>query len=146
MSGGYRTREIDGETALDPAEDDAGDPFVVSKGLFKLGPGFFALGLVARDQGLAVLVLHAFEVNLDGIPDLDFRCTSLFGKFLQGHPTFGFQADVDDRGVAFDRDHGAAEHAAFEARDLSQGFVEKGRKAFACGARILNFAGRFSHI
>ena len=63
--------EIDGEAALDPAEDRAGDALVRLEILLELGPGFLAPRLLARDLRLAVLVLHALEIDLDDVAGLD---------------------------------------------------------------------------
>src|SRR6185312_8076107 len=35
-------------------------------------------------------------------------------EFLQGHPAFGLQPDIDQNGVVLDRDHGAFDYRAFE--------------------------------
>src|SRR5712691_4696640 len=40
--------EINRETALDPAEDRAGDPLIRLEALFQQGPGLFAPRLLAR--------------------------------------------------------------------------------------------------
>ena len=65
--------EIDGEAALDAAEDDAGNALIGLEALLELGPGFLAAGLLARDLRLAVLVLHPLEIDLDGVARLDLR-------------------------------------------------------------------------
>jgi hypothetical protein len=127
---GHGAREIDGEAALDAAEDHAAHPFVLFEGLLEQHPGLFALGLVARQDGLAVLVLHALEIDLDLVAGLQFRRLSGLREFLEGDPALRFEPDVDQRRVAFDRNDGALENRAFQALSLTEGFIEQGGKGF----------------
>ena len=92
---GYGAGEIHGKAALDPTKYDAGHALTVAEGLLKLGPSLFALGLFPAEHGLAVLVLHALDIDFDLVPDFDFRDLTAFGEFLQGNPPFGLQANVD---------------------------------------------------
>ena len=64
--------QIDGEAALDPAEDRALDAGFVGIGFFQAVPGFLAAGLVTADDGFAPGVLDAVEVDLDLVADFDF--------------------------------------------------------------------------
>src|SRR6185312_13328981 len=67
--------EIDGEAALDAAEDDAGDPLILLECLLEQVPGFLAAGLLAAELRLAVLVFHALEIDFDRVADRDLgRC------------------------------------------------------------------------
>src|SRR3546814_9652410 len=61
----HRAGQVDGETALDAAEDDAGHPLVAVEGVLELRPGFLAPGLVAAQHGFAVAVLEALDIDLD---------------------------------------------------------------------------------
>jgi hypothetical protein len=122
--------EVDGEAALDPPEDHAGHPLVLFEGLFQLHPGFLALGLFARQHGLAVLVLDALEEHLDLVARDQLRGLSALGEFLEGDAAFGLEAHVDHRHVAFYGDHGALEDRALEAFDLAEGLVEQVGEAF----------------
>ena len=65
--------EIDGEAALDAAEDHAGDAGLLVEGALELDPAFLAAGLVARQHGFAQRVLDALEIDLDVVADLDRR-------------------------------------------------------------------------
>ena len=107
--------EVDGEAALDAAEDHAGDALVLLEVLLELRPGFLAARLLAAEHGLAVLVFHALEIDLDHVADLDLRALPGRGEFLERDAAFGLQADIDEGGVVLDRDDGALEHGAFEA-------------------------------
>ena len=68
---GHGAAEIDGEAALDPAEDRAGDALAGLERLLEVGPGLLAPRLLARQDGLAVLVLHALDEDLDDVAGLD---------------------------------------------------------------------------
>ena len=88
--------EIDGEAALHAAEDRARDALLVGERLLELGPGFLAARLVARQDGFAVLVLHALDEDLDDVADLDLgRACPASANSLSGDAAFGLQADID---------------------------------------------------
>src|SRR5882724_6343007 len=127
---GHGAREIDGETALDAPEDNAGDALVFLECLFELGPGLLAARLLAAQNGFTVLVFHALEIDLDGIADLDIGLLARLAEFLQLHTAFGFEADVDEGEIILDRDDDALQHAAFEAVAGPQGFLEEGGEIF----------------
>src|SRR5579884_4089641 len=129
----HRARQVHGKAALDPAEDDAGDPLVGLEILFELGPRLFAPRLLARELGLAVLVLHAFEEHLDDVADADFRLVAAGGEFLERHAAFGFEADIDQRRIVLDGDDAALDDGAFEAVLDPERLVEQGGKAFLGG-------------
>ncbi len=61
----HRAGKIDGKPALDPTEYIAGDPFIFVEGILQQRPGFLAPGSIAAEHGLAVLIFHPFEVNID---------------------------------------------------------------------------------
>src|SRR5262249_55456638 len=68
--------KIDGDPAFDAAEDHAVDALIRLEALLEEGPSLFAAGLLARELGFAVLVLHPLEINLDGIAGLDLGGTA----------------------------------------------------------------------
>ena len=49
----------------------------------------------------------ALEIDLDGVADLEAGVAPGDAEFLERHPAFGLQADVDDGEVFFDGDDGA---------------------------------------
>ena len=53
-----RALQVDGETAFDPAEDDAVHAFRLLEGFFQLCPGFLTARFLARQNGLAALIFH----------------------------------------------------------------------------------------
>src|SRR4029077_3793886 len=80
---GNRPGEIDGEAAFDATEDDAGDALVFLEGFFELRPGFLATCLFAAQNGFAVLVFHALEIDLDGVAELDLVLLAGLAEFLE---------------------------------------------------------------
>ena len=117
--------QIDREAALDAAEDRAGDALVGLEVLFELRPGLLAPRLLARQRGLAVLVLHAFEEDLDGVADIDLGRGAADGELLERDAALRFETDIDQREVVLDRDDLALDDGAFEARRDAERLVEQ---------------------
>src|SRR5713226_2617673 len=140
--------EIDGEAALDAAEDDAGDALVALERLLKQGPGLLAARLLARELRLAVLVLHPLEEDLDGVADLDVglmaRRLAGGGELLEIDAALGFEADIDQHRIILDRDDATLDDGAFEAARPAQGLIQQsGETLFLRGG---HFATRcYSH-
>jgi 16S rRNA G966 N2-methylase RsmD len=61
--------DVDGEAALDLAVDNALDHFLGGKRCLEFFPGLGALGLLARQLGLAEAVLDGFQRNLHLVAD-----------------------------------------------------------------------------
>ncbi len=127
---GHGTRQIDGETALDAAEDDAVDPLIVLEGLLELGPGFLAPGLFAAQHDFAVLVLVALDEHFDFVTGLDVGGTAGNSEFFERDASFGLQSDVDHREVAVDLDDEAFHHGAFEGTGFAERLVQQGGEIF----------------
>src|SRR6266852_553214 len=110
--------EVDGEAALDAAEDDSGHPLVALERLLEQGPGLLAARLLTRQLRLAVLVLHPLEEDLDRVADLDVglmpRRLAGGGELLEIDAALGFEADIDQHRIVFDRDDPTFDHGAFE--------------------------------
>ena len=68
-----RAVEIDGEAALDAAEDHAADAAAVVEGLFQSGPAFLAPRLVARQHGFAERIFDPLDIDFDLVADLHLR-------------------------------------------------------------------------
>ena len=126
---GHGAREIDGEAAFDPTEDRAHDAFLVVECLLEKGPGFLAARLVARQDGLAFLVLHAIDEDVDHVAFLHFRrAHSPVGEFAQSDAALGLEADIDGDEIVGDADDRAFDDRSFEARRTAQRFVEESCK------------------
>ena len=123
---GHGAGKIDGEAAFDAAEDRAHDAFLVVECLLEQGPGFLAARLVARQDGLAFLVLHAIDEDVDHVAFLHFRrAHSPVGELAQGDAAFGLEADIDGDEIVGDANDRAFDDRSFEARRTAQRFVEQ---------------------
>ena len=116
--------EIDREAALDPAEDDAGDPLAVLVGLLELLPGLFAARAFAAERGLPARGLEALDVDLDLVADLHLGRLARCCEFLERNAAFHLEPDIDQGGVVLDRQHGALHDASLEARRVVEELVE----------------------
>src|SRR5579875_3241167 len=87
---GYGAAEIHRKAALYPAVDRADDTLARFEGAFKVGPGFFPSGFLARENNGAVLILIALDIKLHGIAGLDVRFLAGRGEFLKGDASFAF--------------------------------------------------------
>ena len=65
------TVKIDGEAALDPAEDHTIYPLAVFRGFFKFFPGLFAARTLAAEDGFAAPVFDALDENFHFIADFE---------------------------------------------------------------------------
>src|SRR5262245_38000890 len=123
---GNGAAQIDGEAALDAAEDDPIHAFVAGIGLLKLCPGFLAARLVAREHRLAERIFDALEIDLDLVALLDRDVLAGLGEFLDGDTAFSLEADIDDHIIILDRNHPALDHLAFRRGGGAEGFGEEG--------------------
>src|ERR1700704_194942 len=122
---GHGAGKIDGEAAFDTTEDRAHDALLIVECLLQKGPGFLAACLVARQDGLAFLVLHAIDEDVDHVAFLDLRRTAAVRKFPERDTAFGLEADIDHDEVVGDAHDGSLDHGAFEARRTAERFVEE---------------------
>src|SRR5260221_354962 len=84
--------------------------------LLEKGPGFLAARLVARQDGLAFLVLHAIDEDVDDVAFLHFRrAHSPVGEFAQGDTALGLEADIDGDEIVGDANDRAFDYRSFEA-------------------------------
>ena len=75
--------EIDGEAALDAAEDDTTDALAVLIGFFEFFPGLFAARALAAEDGFAAAVFDTLDENLDLVADLELGRLARQREFLQ---------------------------------------------------------------
>src|SRR5579862_5360249 len=143
-----RAVEVDGEAALDAAEDHAFDAGLLVERALELDPALLAARLVARQHGIAHRVLDALEIDLDLVADRDFRGLAGHREFLQGYAAFGLQADIDDGEIVLDRDHRSGDDGAFRGRApdeaLFQHRLEIGAAGMKHGGGIGFYGGRLA--
>jgi len=142
---GAGAAQVDGEAALHAADDRAHDRLLLGEHHFQAGPGFFALGLLAAQHGLAQGVLETLEEHLDRVADLQGRLAVLVdAEFLDQDAAFGLQTDVDDGEVLLDANDLAVDDGAFgEVAGAAHRGVEEGREVIAAGvqAQIVSHLG-----
>jgi hypothetical protein len=95
----------DREAALDLAVHRAGDELARLERVLEREPGGEALGLVARQDGVAVAVLDGVDRDRDEVAGLDFQLADVVLEFFDGNVGFRLEAGVDDDEVVFDADH-----------------------------------------
>jgi len=126
--------EVDGEAALDAAEDAALDALALAEFGFELVPRSLAAGTVAAQHRLALGVLDAVYEHFDLVADVQRAFLIAAGEFAQRNAAFALEADVDQRDAVFDRGDGALDDAAFEAAlGATELFIEEFREIFARG-------------
>src|SRR5262249_15899950 len=122
---GHGATEVDRETALHAAEDRAHDALAVGEGLLEQGPGFFSAGLVARQDGFAILVLHTVDEDVDHVAFLDLGCGAAIGELAQGNAALRLQPNIDHHEIIGNANDAALDDRAFEARGTAQRFLKK---------------------
>ena len=123
----HRAAQVDREATLHAAEDRAHDALVVGECLLENGPGFLAARLVARQDGLAFLVLHAIDEDVDLVAFLHFGGAAI-GEFTQCDAALGLEADIDGDEIVGDANDPALDDRAFETGRTTERFVEKCRE------------------
>lgn len=113
--------DVDREAALDLAADAAGDGAVRLVGLLELIPDERALGLLAREHGLAEAVLDAVERDLDLVADLDADLAVVLAELLDRDDALGLEARIDDDDVVLHVDDDADDDGA--GAQLGQGLL-----------------------
>jgi len=145
---GHGAAEIDGEAALDAAEDRALDPLFLLVGLLQPVPRLFAAGLLAADHGLAAGVLDPVEVDFHGVADLDLRGFTGICEFLELDAAFHLVADVDDGLARLDGDDLALDDRALVGGVDLEAFFEEGfeflHRCVLSHVAFGSFASRFS--
>src|SRR5260221_2925613 len=113
---GHGAGKVDREAALNTSEDRAHDALLIVECFLEKGPGFLAASLVARQDGLAFLVLHAIDEDVDHVAFLHFRrAHSPVGEFAQGDAALGLEADIDGDEIVADANDRAFDYRSFEA-------------------------------
>ena len=105
--------DVDRKAALDAIGNDASDRLLVVEGLLDTAPDLHLLGLVARDDDVAVAVLTADEQNLYLVTGLDVDLAHRVLELVERDEPFGLVADVDDDLGLADLDNPAVDDIAF---------------------------------
>src|SRR5690606_10455295 len=126
----YRTGEVDGETALHAAEDDAGHLLAGLERLLELGPCLLAARLLPAQHRLAVPVFQPLDIDVDRVADLQIRLLTRRRELLQRDPPLGLQPHVDQGHVVVDVDDRPLDDRAFEAFRVLKGLLQHGREVF----------------
>jgi len=111
----------DGQAALDFAIDGAGDDLARLHCFFQSQPRCQALGLVARQDGIAETVFQRFDGHGNEVANLDFQFALVILEFFDRDESFRLQACVDDHEVViqthdFGRDDFARTHVLTRQR------------------------------
>ena len=87
--------DVDGEAALDAADDGAHDRGLVVGGLLNGVPHAEALGLLVADE-IAAFGLFALDDHVDHFAGLELDCAGVIDNLLDRHEALGLEAYVDD--------------------------------------------------
>jgi hypothetical protein len=117
--------QINGEATLDAANNGTDHRLLTGEHAFKTGPGLFAAGLIAADNGFAQSIFNALKEHFNRIADLDGGLArSVNTELLHLDTTFGLQTDVDNGEVLFDSNDLALHHGAFGEVAATQDLVQ----------------------
>ncbi len=131
----------DRQAALHLAGDGAADQFAVLERFLEVHPGGQALGLVARQDGVAVAVLERLDRHRHEVAGLDVEFPGVVLEFLEGDVGLGLEAGVDDDEVVVDADHLGGDHFALLHLLTTQALFEEGGKALVLAAAGLGCEG-----
>src|SRR5690606_27230180 len=91
---GAHVADVDGEAALDLAGDAAGDDLASLHRGLQFVPDHGALGLLARQHGLAEAVLEVLEGDLHGVAGSHFDLAGLVTELFDRDDALGLQAGI----------------------------------------------------
>jgi hypothetical protein len=125
----------DGEAALHLAVDDALHQGAFVEGLLEVVPGGDALGLLARQAGLAIAVLEHLDGDADVVAGLDLDFAAVVAEFIDGDEALGLEAGVDHHEVLVDADDFRGDHFTRAHLLAGQAFFEEGGETFLADGR-----------
>jgi hypothetical protein len=123
------------QSALDLASDCAGDEFGGFERLFQIHPRRQALGLVARQDRVAVAVFERLDRDRNKVAWLHVELAVIVLEFFEWNVGLRLEACVDDDEVVVNPDHLGGDHLALFHFLPVQAFFEQGGKGF--GAKRL---------
>src|SRR5690606_5593993 len=125
--------DVDGEAALDLAADAAGDGLVLLERFLEFVPHHRALGLLARQHGLAEAVLERVQRHLDGVAHAHVDLAVLVAELFDRDDALGLQAGIDDDHVGTHVHDGTADDGArLELGDVGLALFEQFGEGFGC--------------
>ena len=125
----------DGQAALDATGNVAGNNAGFVERFFQIVPGRDALGLVARQDGVAIAVFQTFDGDFNVVIDGDFKFAPVVAEFVNGNVAFGFQRGIDDDEIVLDVDDLSGDD--FTSAQLPGfAFSEKVSETFVCGSGL----------
>src|SRR5207249_103550 len=127
---GAHVLDLDGEAPLDAPGDDTGHDLGFVERLLEACPGAGALGLLARQAGLAGAVLDRIECDLHLVAGLDLDLAALVLELLEGDDGLGLEAYVDDDDVGGDIHHEPREDHSRADALIGETLLEKLRETF----------------
>src|SRR5882762_7832512 len=130
--------DLDGESALHPARDDADDHLLFFEGGLETRPRSGALRLLARQTGLSRTVLDAVQGDFDGLAHGDLDFTFFVLELVGGNYRLGFQSDIDDDVVLAYFDDQSIEDGARTYALARDALFKQFRKTF-CHVFSINF-------
>ena len=107
--------QINGETTLHTAKDNAVHAVASVEFAFKHIPSGFATGAIAAEHGFAVHIFYAVNEDFDFVANLQVGFLAGHSEFTQRHTAFGFETHIYDSMVIVDCGYGAFYDAAFKA-------------------------------
>ena len=98
--------DVDGETALNLALEEARNLLSPFEGLFQHHPDFGATGLLPGQAGFPKAIVHGFHGHLNLVADGQFEVSFLVDELGPGNHALGLQARVDRHPIFIDVDNG----------------------------------------
>src|SRR5581483_453458 len=96
-------------------------------------------------HGLAERVLNSFQIDLDGVADLDLALAARSLEFAHRDAAFGLETDIDDGEIALDRDHRAFDDGAFLDVAVVERFIDQLGEVLARGRAGAGLSRSLSH-
>src|SRR6185437_15072593 len=138
--------DVDGEAALDAADDETLYGRLLRDGLFQGVPDFVAQGLLMADE-VAAFGLFALDHNLHGVARLELGNAMDVDDLLDRDQPLRLQSDVHDDMLVRYLDHRAGNHGLFLSQGLRGGRVggllaiEAGQRRGEIGGVVVGFIG-----